>query len=276
MTIGVRSDRRPVGPGLPGVLRPGDGRPAVVPRRLQPAEHLRSIIDMYWSVAWDLAPGERHCQEVLAHPCGHLTVEGESSTITGVTTGRFQRVLEGSGRVVGVRFAPGGIAALVDVSIARLTDRSTPAAELLGADAHEALVAAGSDPDLDVAVDRVEAFVDGLLRPLPAGAAFVQRVVRHIVADRRVMRVDQLTEHFEVTMRTLQRHFERYLGVGPKWVIQRRRLHDALAEIDSGRRIDWSVLAHELGFVDQAHFVHTFSDVVGQPPTAYERTGPAR
>jgi AraC-like DNA-binding protein len=30
-------------------------------------------------------------------------------------------------------------------------------------------------------------------------------------------------------------------------------------------------LALRLGFADQAHFVHAFTEVVGQPPATYER-----
>jgi S-methylmethionine-dependent homocysteine/selenocysteine methylase len=62
----------------------------------------------------------------------------------------------------------------------------------------------------------------------------------------------------------------RFLGVGPKWVIQRRRIHDALAEIEHGRAMDWSALALRLGFADQAHFVHAFTELVGRPPASYE------
>jgi AraC-like DNA-binding protein len=94
--------------------------------------------------------------------------------------------------------------------------------------------------------------------------------VDRIVADTGVTRVEQVARHFGVSSRTLQRRFERFLGVGPKWVIQRRRIHDALEEIEHGRATDWSALALRLGFADQAHFVHAFTELVGQPPASYE------
>jgi AraC-like DNA-binding protein len=86
-----------------------------------------------------------------------------------------------------------------------------------------------------------------------------------------VTRVEQVARHFGVCSRTLQRRFERYLGVGPKWVIQRRRIHDALEEIEHGRATDWAALALRLGDADQAHFVHAFTELVGRPPASYER-----
>jgi AraC-like DNA-binding protein len=267
-----RSSRTPVERGRPGILRPADGRASVVPRRLVPSPPLRSFVDTFWSVTWDLPPGERHVQDVLVHPCGNLTVEGGRATVTGVTTRVFRRELTGAGRVVGLRFTPAGLSTLIRGPMAELTDRSVPAAEVLGDEAHAALVTAGAAVDLEDAVERIEAVLSELPRRPSAGAALVDAAVRHVVADPEVTRVGQLAGACGVTVRTLQRRFDRHLGVGPKWVIQRRRLHDALDEIDRGRAVDWAALALRLGFADQAHFVHAFTDAVGRSPSDYERS----
>ncbi len=58
----------------------------------------------------------------------------------------------------------------------------------------------------------------------------------------------------------------------PKWVIQRFRILDAAGVAHSGERIDWSALAYELGFSDQAHLTRVFTHVVGTPPATYQRT----
>jgi len=116
----------------------------------------------------------------------------------------------------------------------------------------------------------MEAVLRGRRRPRPPGAELVDEAVDHIVAQTDVTRVEHVARHFGVSSRTLQRRFERFLGVGPKWVIQRRRIHEALEEIEHGRAMDWSALALRLGFADQAHFVHAFTELIGQPPSSYE------
>jgi AraC-like DNA-binding protein len=116
----------------------------------------------------------------------------------------------------------------------------------------------------------MEAVLRARRRPSAQGADLVDAAVDHIVAHAEVTRVVQVARHFGVSSRTLQRRFERFLGVGPKWVIQRRRIHEALDEIEHGRAMDWSALALRLGFADQAHFVHAFTELVGQPPASYE------
>ena len=76
---------------------------------------------------------------------------------------------------------------------------------------------------------------------------------------------------FQRIDRMLQRLFATYVGVSPKWVIQRYRLHEAAEQLASGASISHSALALDLGYTDQAHFVHDFKAVVGTSPAAYAR-----
>lgn len=58
-------------------------------------------------------------------------------------------------------------------------------------------------------------------------------------------------------------------GVGPKWVILRYRIHEALERAGSDPAVDWARLAADLGYSDQAHLVRDFTATVGAPPTAF-------
>ena len=69
----------------------------------------------------------------------------------------------------------------------------------------------------------------------------------------------------------LARTFARYVGVSPKWVIRRYRIHEALVRVDSGTEVDWAGLAADLGYSDQAHFVRDFTTTVGTTPTRYRK-----
>jgi transcriptional regulator GlxA family with amidase domain len=85
------------------------------------------------------------------------------------------------------------------------------------------------------------------------------------------MRAEQLARLAGVSLRSLQRLFTEYVGVGPKWVIQRFRILDAAAAAHAGQPADWAAVAHELGFSDQAHLTRAFTQVVGTPPATYQR-----
>jgi AraC-like DNA-binding protein len=103
----------------------------------------------------------------------------------------------------------------------------------------------------------------------------VNRVVDQVVADRDVTRVADVTDRTGIGTRRLQRLFATYVGVPPKWVIRRARLHEAVERLDRGDEVDLAFLARELGYFDQAHFTRDFRSAVGRPPTAYARTSPS-
>jgi len=99
----------------------------------------------------------------------------------------------------------------------------------------------------------------------------VNRIVALIVAERAITRVDHVVERADVGKRTLQRLFHEYVGVSPRWIIKRYRLHEAAQRLADDPDAALADLALDLGYCDQAHFVRDFKSVVGRPPAAYAR-----
>ncbi len=76
-------------------------------------------------------------------------------------------------------------------------------------------------------------------------------------------------------VRRLQRLFAEYVGVTPKWVLIRSRLHDATDAIAGREPPDWARLAAELGYCDQAHLIRSFEAATGMTPMEYVRRSAA-
>ena len=113
-----------------------------------------------------------------------------------------------------------------------------------------------------------------LLAHLPAldlNVARVGELVAGIAADRNLTSVEALAQHAGLTKRALQRLFNQYVGISPKWVINRYRLHEAVAQVQAGVPISWTELALMLGYFDQAHFIRDFRKLVGRSPAEYAR-----
>lgn len=70
------------------------------------------------------------------------------------------------------------------------------------------------------------------------------------------------------------RLFAAYVGIGPKWVLPRYRLHEAVEQLQAQNEVDWSPLALELGYYDQAHFARDFRSLVGRTPAQYDAARP--
>ena len=96
-------------------------------------------------------------------------------------------------------------------------------------------------------------------------------VVSTMLEDRSLVRVARVEERCGISTRALQRLFQRYVGVSPKWVLARYRIHDAVTDLDAGYSGTLADLAARYGWFDQAHFTREFTDLVGVPPSAYQR-----
>jgi len=261
---------REVGPAR-GVLAPATGVGAFQHARLAPSSGLEDIVQHYWSVRWDLRGHAPQRRETLPHPNVHLVIERGRSAVWGVHTRRFETTLAGCGEVFGVKFRVGGFRVLFGAPVSRLRDRSLALGEAFGADGarvEEEVLSADTD------TRRIEVLERLLHRhaSMPGDdARLAASIVDAIAADPSIVRVEDVLARWPMHRRALQRLFNDQVGVGPKWGIQRFRLHEALERIATAREMDWTGLAHELGYFDQAHFIRDFKAMVGEVPTDYLR-----
>jgi AraC-like DNA-binding protein len=121
----------------------------------------------------------------------------------------------------------------------------------------------------------VERFLNERKTPSDPNVERVSNIVDEIAEKREIVSVEQVVELGCLGKRTLQQLFSSYVGVGPKWVINRYRLHEAVERLQAGAHINFSELAMELGYFDQAHFIRDFRKLVGCTPAAYARRHPA-
>lgn len=251
--------------------------PAAMPGygRFRPAAELEPFVEHYWTVAWDLV--EPVVRELLPHPSLNLSFEEGSAgavspRIVGVHTGRFTRRLAGRGRVLSVKFRPGGFRPWLGRSVSELTDREVPAAGVFGDEVVGVAERVLATPDPAVALEELDAYLRAERPDRDETAELAGRIVERAAVDRALLRVEQLAEAAGLGVRRLQRLFADCVGVSPKWVLQRYRLHEAVERIAGGGEIDWADLALDLGYADQAHFIRDFRRLVGRTPAEYERT----
>ncbi len=255
-----------------GVLHPARAAELISVERLVPAPGVARFVEYYWLVRWDLTGHAPYEQKVLAHPNVHLVFEAPRARVYGVDRSLFVRRLEGAGHVLGARFRPGAFRPFAGGPVSALADRSVPAAEYFGpeADRLNSTLLSGGDGD-------PAALADAFLLPrLPAPDPVAEQVaamVERITATPDLRRVDDLAGEFGLGVRRLQRLFAEYVGVSPKWVLRRARLHEAAERAGTGGELDLAVLAAELGYADQAHFTRDFTAAVGESPARYAAAG---
>jgi AraC-like DNA-binding protein len=126
-------------------------------------------------------------------------------------------------------------------------------------------------------VRAAEAGLGGIPAPNDPTYRSLLDVVADMLADRTLLTVAEAARRHGVSVRTLQRVFTHYVGVGPKWVLARYRMHDVVAALDAGDDGTLTDLAVRFGWYDQAHFTRDFVALVGATPGQYRARpdGPA-
>ena len=252
-----------------GVVDPATAQRKVRLARYEPAPDLAPFLDYHWIVEWDLRGQPDFVQRTLPYPVVNIVFDAELTAVFGVVSGSYEHRLTGANRGLGLRFRPGGFRGLLKRPLHTITDIHLPLSAVLPVDDAAAEHAVLSQPD-DAGMIAV---AESLLRPLLGEPDPKVDRLNAILAlaerDPTLTRVDELAEHAGVGMRTLQAWFSDYVGVSPKWVIRRYRLHEAADQLAHGAELDLADLAQRLGYYDQAHLTRDFSRLVGKPPQAY-------
>ncbi|MBE3561963.1 MAG: helix-turn-helix transcriptional regulator [Ktedonobacteraceae bacterium] len=251
-----------------GILRHKAGERKFRLARYLPAQDLSLFVEFYWSVTWDLRGQEPYAQEVLPYPSVHLVFEKGQTQIFGVMTGRFTRLLENAGRVFSVKFRPGGFYPFVRRPVSTFTNATLSCQDAFGVDdraLEEAVLALEDEGAMQV----VEDFLRTRLPEEDERVKEVNCIVDYIIAHPEIIKVDDVLSHFDLNKRALQRLFNQYVGVSPKWVIKRYRLHEAVERLAASQTVDGTEIAQDLGYFDQAHFIKDFKAIIGKTPREY-------
>ncbi|HEX9040331.1 MAG TPA: helix-turn-helix domain-containing protein [Trebonia sp.] len=256
----------------PGVLHAKAAAARFTLSRYPPPAGLEPFVDFCWVIRWDLSGQPPHEQAILPHPNVNLAFEAKGAAVFGVDTKIFTRRLSGQGKALGVRFRPGGFRPFYGKPVFTLNDRVVPAHRILGEGADQAcaLVMADTAGD-DAMIEAAAALLRGARPAEDPVAGQVAELTALITREQGLYRVAQLAEVSGLPARRLQRMFAEYVGVSPKWVMRRARLHEAAlrAEAAGPAAVNWAALAAELGYSDQAHLTRDFTDTIGVPPTRY-------
>ncbi len=255
-----------------GVLNP-KGRETVSDLQwYAPRPELAGLVEFYWVVSWDLRGRPPYRQETLPHPALHLVFEPGRSGLYGILAGKFGRVLQGQGRVFAAKFRPAGFYPFVQTPMTAFANKVHSLHEVFGADGDRLEAAVLAEPESAGQIELIERFLGERMPEPDPMVGTVNALVEQIRTDREILKVDDIAQRSALSKRSVQRLFRQYVGVSPKWVIQRYRLHEAAERLAADPQMDLAQLAAELGYFDQPHFIKDFKALVGKTPAEYART----
>lgn len=211
----------------------------------------------------------------MYHPESGAIATGCGTVLSGVST-RYGVIDTAEQEcVAGVCFRPGGTAPFFPMPAYELCDDGIPL-ELVwdgrrAARLREQLLAAASPTaKLDVleramgAAWSADAFDSAIAFALDAFAfdAFTGRPHTANIAA--------VAGRIGLSPKRMVERFKAAVGIPPKRYCRILRFQRALACAEGGRQVDWTQIAVECGYFDQAHFIHDFRSFAGITPTGYD------
>ncbi|WP_436771862.1 helix-turn-helix domain-containing protein [Yinghuangia sp. YIM S09857] len=254
--------------GVTGAEIATDSRP--------PSADLAGVVERFWRMRWDVHDSSKPAQLVLLPlpEAGLVAARGKVARHGVLRHPRTWR-LTGQGTAVGMVFRPGAAATVLGEDVPRLTDRICPLPDTgAGLDSRrlaDAVITAGAS-ELFLAARCFERHLrDRMPFPYDPARELMADVIEVLRVGGSFTRVAELSSRFHLSPRTLQRAFQKHLGVTPKWLLSRYRLHDAAARLQTMPPERWSYLALDLGYFDDSHFARDFARALGMTPITYAR-----
>ena len=202
--------------------------------------------------------------------CPDRYVATSGSVVSGVRSG-FQ-VIDTSEQeyVAGVAFRPGGTVPFIRMPAHEASGADVPLEALWGrrraTALRERLLESGS---IDATLDALEAALHEMWCP--------QRL--HPAVDFALTAFDRaplttsiaaVTDAIGLSPKRFIERFKTEVGLTPKRYCRIRRFQRALELSNRGRHVDWTRVAMDCGYFDQAHFIHDFRSFAGLTPTGYQ------
>ena len=255
---------------ITGVLHQGRSAELYQLRRYFPDVALAELIEQFWLVDWDLRGQAAHMQQNLPDPNFHLVISNGTVTLLGPVSKSYSYEMQGKGQIIGVKFALGALAERLNFKPADFIDQQLEVEQVFNMDTGRLLSelsAANSDQQ------RV-AILQSCFKPFAIAPSVQRTKVRQLVElikqQSDITRVELLSERSNLSVQAIQRCFRQYLGINPKWLIRKYRLHQALLLLEQ-QSAEIADLVEALGYTDQSHLIRDFKEFLGVTPTAYTR-----
>ena len=253
----------------PGILDPHTAAQRFRLSRYLPSPALAPFVEHHWTIHWDLRDQLPYLSEVLPFPSVNIAFDAERGWITGVTTGKYTYEVKDAGLIVGTMFKPGGFFPFWGRPVSELTDQVRPVGTVFPAADNGFRAAMLAEATDELRVARVEALLCAAEPKADRNLALISDIVALAETDRDLRSVEAVAARVHLSGRTLQGLFNKYVGVGLKWVLMRYRLLEAAELAARTPDLNWAAVAADLGYSHQSHFVNDFKKLIGKSPQQY-------
>jgi AraC-like DNA-binding protein len=224
---------------------------------------------------FSLAYASGACVQTLPDPSTYLIVEvpkvsAPRCVISGPRLKSVRLVPAEAMQVIGIRLRPGVAFLLTGVCTERWVGRRESLEDVLGPCVSELAVQISESPCTDAQFDLLESFLVARLadKEVDRRVCIALQLIQGSSGAMRV-RVRDIARRCGLSSRQLERLLRVWVGVSPKPLSRIARFQAALVCAGKQPASDWTYVAAEQNYVDQAHLIHEFSGFTGASPTRF-------
>ncbi len=255
--------------------------------RYMPPPPLKHFVQCFWY--WEGVPEGTHTHERLM-PNGEATIVFNlqdapiriyhsddlsrfdtygHAVLSGARTNYFVIGTAEQERVFGIQFQPGGSFPFFREPADAMENASLPLEDLWRSRVEELRERMLAAPCVDAMFQILEQnMLAQIARPLAWHPA-VDYALRHFRHVPHTTTIAKITEQIGLSPRRFIQLFRQQVGLTPKSFCRVRRFQQALTTVHGAKQVDWTQVALDCGYYDQAHFIHDFQSFSGMTPSAY-------
>lgn len=192
------------------------------------------------------------------------------SWVVGMSKRHIISESEGSdSHAIGIRFKPTGAYPFFGFPVSELKDQIIDMDLIWGRHIHGVREHLLETPTLSGKFKVLEELLLSKLSDRVDGIKLVQAAVAEISRPDSDKTIKTLSEDISISQKHLISQFKKLVGVAPKSLARIVRFNAVLYSIDPSRPPNWTDIAHQCHYFDQAHFNKDFTAFAGLNPTSY-------
>jgi len=171
--------------------------------------------------------------------------------------------------LIGIRFKPGGAYPFFGFPISELSEYVTELDLIWGRlvyDIRDRLLEIESPEEK---LQRLESFLLEQVKLSLVPNKSIAFAVQQLQNSPQFLAIRDLAAQIGITQKHLITQFEKVVGLRPKSFARVAKFTKVLNVIEQQKQVEWTSIAYECGYYDQAHFIKEFHTFSGLNPSAY-------
>lgn len=184
---------------------------------------------------------------------------------------RTRYIIIGSGNtsMIGIRFRPGGAYPFFNFPISELNDSVIDLDLIWGTLVDEIRDQLLVAPSPEARFVLLESFLVRHVRRSLESNRIIAFAVQQLQHSPQFLAIRDLAKTIGITQKHLISQFEKVVGLRPKSFARVCKFQKVLTTIEQQKKVEWSTVAYDCGYYDQAHFIKEFHTFSGLNPSAY-------